>query len=459
MRLPQQPPQLSPSAIPPEGLRKLFEMSPQLSDGGYSHWDELRYREPPEGCTREQWWFGVRLARSRSMQPIEAMRACYGIPFGFVPVPAVQRALHEFDRANVGSAILSALGNPDAQMEYRVRQLIEEAISSSEIEGARPTTREVARQMLRDKRAPASGDERMILNNFRAMERLLELHAHKEALTLEHLLELHRILGENAREVAGAEGMFRTAEHQVTVEDGQGNVWHVPPPAAGLPERMARLLAFANGDDEAGQDAFIHPIIRAIVTHFWLGYEHPFRDGNGRIARALYYWCMLRHAYEVAEFLSISGPIDRSPKAYYLAFAHTETDAGDLTYFVLHQLGVMRTALDDLLQHLQSRAERLKNLAAVVATFDELNHRQRSLLEHAIRHPTQGQTIEGQATSHAVHYMTARSDLADLERRGLLVHRKIGKTKRYYPSQKLLAPTSTSKPRAGRSAPKRSRRG
>lgn len=98
----------------------------------------------------------------------------------------------------------------------------------------------------------------------------------------------------------------------------------------------------------------------------------------------------------------------------------------------------MRAALADLLAHLEKRAARLRALSRVVVAYDELNHRQRALLEHAIRHPNQGQTIEGHATSRAVHYMTARSDLADLQRRGLLRSRTISKKKRYYPSDDLM---------------------
>jgi Fic family protein len=415
----------------------LFGASPTLPDGRYLPWDELRYRTPPAGLTSQEWWAALKFARRANRRVIAPMESCYGQPFGLVELPSIQRALHEFDRTNVGEQIFSALGNPDAKVEYRIRQLIEEAISSSEIEGARPTTREAAQQMLRERRAPASRDERMILNNLRAMERLRELHASRERLQVAHLLELHRILGEEALEVEDAAGCFRTHEHVVTVSDLEGNVWHTPPDARGIDERIERLLAFAHGEaDEGG--GFIHPIVRAIVTHFWLGYEHPFRDGKGRMARALYYWCMLRYGYEVAEFLSISSPIDRSPKAYYLAFAHTESDGGDLTYFVIHQLEVMKTALSDLLAHLAARATRLRQLSALVASFDALNHRQRALLDHAIHHPAQGVTIEGHATSHGVHYMTARSDLAGLEQQGLVESRRVKKTKRYYPAKKLL---------------------
>ncbi len=442
MKLPRRPPDLDSVAerLLAKGRLKLLlgKGSPSLSDGRYLHWEQLRHRPPPDGLTSEEWWASIRLARRSLSRPIRAMAECYGQPFGVVHVPSVQRSLHEFDRSNVGNAILSALGNPDAQVEYQVRQLIEEAISSSEIEGAKPTTREQARQMLRERAPPVSRDDRMIMNNLRAMERLSEINSKKTVIDLDHLLELHSILGEDTLDVEGAAGELRGPEHDVTVADLEGNVWHRPPDAQGLRARVEALLRFASEDGADDSEEFIHPIVRAIVTHFWLGYEHPFRDGNGRMARALFYYCLLRHGYEVAEFLSISGPIDRSPKAYYLAFAHVERDDGDLTYFVLHQLGVLHAALTDLLEHLRRRAERLRRMSELVASYETLNHRQRSLLEEAIRHPTQGHSINGHAGAHRVHYMTARSDLAELEQRGLVVSRRVRKVKRYYPVPDLL---------------------
>lgn len=439
MKLPRTPPDTEPllSRLVNRDMSFLLAAAPTLSDGRYLHWDQLRHRPPPEGVSAEEWWAAVRFARQRRSRPVDAMVRCYGKPFSIVDLPSIQRSLHEFDRTNVGQTILSALGNPDAQVEYQVRQLIEEAISSSEIEGARPTTREIARHMLREGRAPTSRDERMIMNNLVAMERLAALHRDKTSLDLPHLLELHAILGEGALDVNNAAGKLRGPEHEVTVSDLEGNVWHRPPDAHGIESRVDALLRFANGE-ATNPSEFIHPIVRAIVAHFWLGYEHPFRDGNGRMARALFYYCLLREGYEVAEFLSISGPIDRSPQAYYLAFAHAEQDSGDLTYFVLHQLKVMKTALADLLDDLSRRAARMRLLTAMVASFDALNHRQRSLLEHSIRHPTEGQSIEGHARSHRVHYMTARSDLADLEARGFMVSRRVRKVKRYYPTAGLL---------------------
>jgi Fic family protein len=364
------------------------------------------------------------------------MAELYPLHFAFAQLPSLQRALFELDRTNAGRELLMALGNQDVVAEYRVSQLIEEAINSSVLEGARPTTRELARQMVREGRAPTSRDERMIFNNWRAMQRVLQLRDAQRPLTIDDLLELHRILGEDALEVPHAEGQLRQPEHDVVVSDLEGNVWHTPPSADGLRDRLQTLLSFAN-ETAADGDAFIHPIVRAILVHFWIGYEHPFRDGNGRIARALFYWCMLRNGYEMAEFLSISGPIDRSPGAYYMAFAHTETDDGDLTYFILHQLEVIHEALTDLTTHLKDRTERMRHLADTVAGFNDLNHRQHALLQRAIRDPLASYTIEEHAKSHDVHYQTARTDLLDLVARGYLKARRKGHGKRFHPTDAL----------------------
>jgi Fic family protein len=53
-------------------------------------------------------------------------------------------------------------------------------------------------------------------------------------------------------------------------------------------------------------DKFIHPVVRAIILHFMIGCGHLFVDGNGRTARALFYWSVLHQKYRLMEFISIS---------------------------------------------------------------------------------------------------------------------------------------------------------
>jgi len=86
---------------------------------------------------------------------------------------------------------------------------------------------------------------------------------------------------------------------------------------------------------------------------------------------------------------------------------------------------------------LKARAERTAYFARTVAGFDTLNHRQRAVLQHAIRHPSQSYTMEGHAESHHVHYQTARNDFVDLVTRGYFEPRRIGKGKRFFPAESL----------------------
>jgi Fic family protein len=276
--------------------------------------------------------------------------------------------------------------------------------------------------MLAENRPPRDRSERMILNNFQAMRRIIELK--NEPLTEALVMEVHRIVSANALDVPGAEGRFRRASEDVTVSDLEGQIFHVPPAAEELPERMKLMCDFANAKSP---DYFIHPVIRAIILHFWLAYDHPFVDGNGRTARALFYWQMLHDGYWLFEFLSISQIVRKAPAKYGAAFLHTETDGNDLTYFILHQADVIRRSLLEFQAYVVRKSRETRSSVNLLEGLSTLNHRQQALLSHAIRHPNSRYTIAGHRTRHATAYNTARTDLLDLAERHLLEQRKIGR--------------------------------
>jgi Fic family protein len=366
-----------------------------------------------------------------------------GERFWYCRMDAIDRATHELDRRDATREMLDAIGDETVRRSYRIGQLIEEAINSSVLEGARLTTRAQAKAMILNGRDPKSHGERMVVNNYRAMRRLLELA--DTDLSVNELLEIHAILGDGALDSDNCAGRLRRDDEHVRVVDAvTGDVWFVPPPAEQLPELLEKMLAFANS---VAPKAFVHPLIRAIVLHFWLAYLHPFVDGNGRMARALFYWHMLRSGYDFAQYLSISGPIDRSRRSYYIAFAYSETDGGDITYFVLHQLKVLRAATDELFAHLRQRSVRLVQLAEAISS-EELNHRQQAALSALIRAPHQPLTANGHAAAHGVTYLTARKDLLELESRGYLRRVKTGKTNNFMATDDLLRQfAATSSPR------------
>src|SRR3546814_2218007 len=103
------------------------------------------------------------------------------------------------------------------------------------------------------------------------------------------------------------------------------------------------LCDFANASDEG---EFLHPTFRAISVHFQIGYDHPFCDGNGRTARALFYWSMLSSGYWLTEYISISSILKKAPGQYVRAYLHAESDGTDMSYFVAHQLDVIIAAVE-----------------------------------------------------------------------------------------------------------------
>jgi Fic family protein len=413
----------------PERIARFLSrgIKPEI-EGQYLHWDQLRRHPPPEGLLPEEWWAGVSLARSviRTELPLTDNT---GHNFHFARTDSLLLALHQIDREMGGRLEVTnpQLANKDVRDRYIIRSLMEEAITSSQLEGA-STTRRVAKDMLQQGRQPRTKDERMIFNNFRAME-LLRGKA-QQPLSAAFLLELHEVITEGTLEEPGEAGRLRRPDEPITVQDlSSGQVLYVPPDARELPSRIEALCAVAN---ESAGDAFIHPVVRAIALHFALAYDHPFVDGNGRTARALFYWSMLRQRCWIAEFLSISRIIQQAPAQYSRAFLYTETDGSDLTYFLLHQLEVIQRATQDLYAYLDRKSKELQEVEPLLRDGENINHRQRVLLAHALRHPGAQYAIEPYRREHGVVYQTARQDLLDLEKAGYLRKKQVGRAFSFY---------------------------
>lgn len=387
----------------------------------YLHWDELRHRPAPEGISTEQWWLAVKLRRKPGLRQIP-LKDKQGKPFEFSVPDSVVEQLHFIDRGAGGLiGTLEPVTSPQNRDRYLIRSLVEESITSSQLEGA-VTTREAAKQMLSSGRKPRDKSERMILNNYLTMQRIRELR--DMPLSPELVIELQGMLGRDALDKPDAAGRLRRADEPVEVADFEGNVFHVPPSAGELPDRLNAMCDFANGQSP---DYFIHPVIRAIILHFWLAYDHPFVDGNGRTARALFYWAMLRNGFWLCEFISISQIILKAPVQYGTAFLYTETDENDLTYFIIHQVEVMRKAVKELHNYITRKTEEVEESRGVVAGVEWLNHRQQMILTHALKHPGSRYTVAEHRSRQGVAYATARADLLQLAEHELLERHTEGK--------------------------------
>ena len=81
------------------------------------------------------------------------------------------------------------------------------------------------------------------------------------------------------------------------------------------------------------------------------------KGGNGRTARSLFYWSMIRNNYWLIEYMSISRIINKEKKQYENAFLYTEYDDNDLTYFILYNLQVMKKSFEELKLYLKRKTE------------------------------------------------------------------------------------------------------
>ena len=387
----------------------------------YLHWDKLRHLTPPGTLTAEEWWLGIKLRRQGLLKPLPLFDKS-GQPFRFGVPDLVQAELHDIDvGAGRSIGIPEPITNPQTRDKYLVRSLIEEAITSSQLEGA-ATTREVAKEMIRTGRRPRDTSERMILNNYLTMQRIVELKG--ESLSPKLVFTIHRLVTEKTLDDPTAAGRFRSPDEKRIVGDDFGEIFHTPPAAGELAGRLQAMCDFANGKTPG---FFVHPAVRAILLHFWLAYDHPFVDGNGRTARALFYWSMLHADYWLFEFISISSILKKAPARYGLSFLHSETDDNDLTYFIVAQTKVIRRAIDGLHSYINQKTVEVREVEARVRALDLFNHRQADLIRHALKHTFQEYTIGSHGKSHNVVYQTARTDLLDLKARGVLEHKKRGK--------------------------------
>ena len=386
----------------------------------YEYWDKIKYKKLPEGVTPQMLWTHVKASRLKSMIPVWDK---YGI--NLCVTSQMQRLCHEFDM-KFGSFWEVEGDTQSAEKKYYLSSsLMEEAIYSSKMEGA-STTRIIAKDMLRKKKSPQNKSQQMIVNNYNTIQYIVE---HKdEPLTEELLLTIHRLMTEKTLDNPEDAGHFRTNDNVVVADMVEGDVIYTPPSFQEIPEFVESLCDFFNNDNPR---TFIHPIIRGIIVHFMLAFMHPFVDGNGRTARALFYWYMLKEGYKLTEYMSISRVIAKSKSSYEKAFRYVENDGNDMGYFVAYNLGALEKSFHQLRDYIQ-RKRREKRAASSFMMAGNINQRQALVLQRLKEEPDTIFTVKDVQDQFSVSSMTARKDLSDLVQQGYLTEIALNKVTRGY---------------------------
>ncbi|MCR5763990.1 MAG: Fic family protein [Treponema sp.] len=372
----------------------------------YYYWDKIKYRVP-KGVSPEAFWTAVKQSRIIGKNAYE-FSAC---TFFYKETNKMQELLHNFDMNFGGTLASSSILSDKNRQYYLLSSIMEEAIASSQMEGA-STTRKVAKEMLRKQAKPKDKSQQMIFNNYSTIRYLSE---HKDDdFSPELLLEIHKQITEKTLDDPNDEGRFRTDDNIYVVNGITGEVAHTPPSHTAIKKTVNELCKFVNQKSSS----FVHPIIKAIILHFMISYLHPFVDGNGRTARSLFYWYMLKKGYWLTEYLSISRIIYKAKSQYEKAFLYTEHDDYDLGYFIHYNLKVLNQAFEELNNYLERKSK--ENEAMMEYRIPGLNERQMQIIKICAEKPSSIFTSKDLETRFTVSVKTIRSDLEGLVSAGLM---------------------------------------
>lgn len=400
----------------PEKLGDYLEFfSPMDRKGRYLPYDELRHRID-DGLDHKLVWSLVKTSRNRQKAKLielgEPKIQCH-----YLLTPLIQKAVSEVDRNTTRASLewMSSRIGEGSQIEYLLNDLIEdESISSSQLEGAATTTR-VAKEMLKRNRKPRSEDEKMIVGNYKLM--VFAWENRLKPLSLDLLRDMHKVGVEGIDDETYIPGNFRKSD-DVHVVNSDGEVVHTPPSSQTLKTRLKKIIAWANEDhDKDDNVSYVHPLIKAITLHFCIGYEHPFRDGNGRVARALFYWYMFKKDFASFRYIAISVLLKKAPSKYGKSYLYTESDGMDLTYFIEHQSSVIIRAIKKFKDTYHKAANEIESFNKWLfdsGLYKKLSDKQRTVFQVAKNERSILFTIRNVEKNLGCSYNTAASVLNGL---------------------------------------------
>lgn len=353
----------------------------------YLHWEEMGYRVDDE--KRNDVWVAMKVIRMATAEPV----AIGNIEINYNITPEMRMMLHDIDHRFI------ATDNGKSFVKYRISSVMEEAIASSQMEGA-VTTRDAAKRMLRrGEPLPKTVSDRMILNNYRAMEFIKEIV--DEKMTPSLILKMHAVITDKLLD--GWEGRFREDDETVVGDPLDENiVYHQPPGFKDVPMLMQSLCDFIDSEDD------MHPIIKGIMIHFMIGHIHPFRDGNGRLARSMFYWYVMKHGYGIMEYTSVSRIIKRSRSNYNTAYQYSESDGNDVTYFLKYNLGCIVKALDELEDYIGRKTSEIEKGELMIDIGCETN-RNEKVIFNDYKKSGQRFTIKEISKRYGFAYQSARN--------------------------------------------------
>lgn len=401
----------------------------KYSNETYYYWDKIKFQTLPEELENHiELWYIVSNVRILSYTVVNDKN---GNHFLLEKPKFLEELLHKLD-LSLGWTFLWMNFNDNERKIFLQNGITEEAISTSQLEWAMTSSKD-AREMIQKWRKPITKDEKMILNSYKAMNFINSEEFLEKKLSIESLLELQSILTKDTLDDKTEEWRFRNDSDEIVVQNSTWTeIYHIPPNEKILQEELKKLVSYANDEDSN----FTHPFIKATILHFWIWYLHPFCDWNGRTARSLFYWYLLKKWYWGFSYIPISSVIKNSKTQYNNAYIYSEQDENNLTYFLVYIANKTKQAFEDFEKYLDKKRKEQKSVISLVSHL-WLNERQTKLISYFLKNNWSYTNNSIHKNYYWIAIDTAKRDLEYLLEKWFLIKQKQWKYVNYFPVKNL----------------------
>lgn len=201
--------------------------------------------------------------------------------------------------------------SPQILETLRKTAIIQSTESSNRIEGITAPFERI-KQIVDGKTTPKNRSEQEIAG-YRKVLDMVHTHYNNMNLTSGLVLQLHRDMYQFTNEQGGR---WKNVDNEITEThpDGTKIVRFKPVPAYKTPDAMEQLHSILNPQWESPEVEKLLLIPSCVLDFLCI---HPFRDGNGRIARLISLLMLYKAGFEVGRYISLEKIIESTKESYY----------------------------------------------------------------------------------------------------------------------------------------------
>lgn len=272
------------------------------------------------------------------------------------PSLQIVRLIGELDEFKGSWRSLSRI-SPERLAILKKIATIESIGSSTRIEGASLTDAEVETLLSGLKsHSFRSRDEEEVAGYAEVMNTIFE-NWQDIPLTENHIKQLHGILLKFSQKDESHKGKYKTVPNHVEAFDEHGKRLGVVFKTASPFDTPYKMTELVSSTEEYLKRSEIHPLFT--IGEFCVRFLaiHPFKDGNGRLSRALTTLLLLKAGYIYVPFSSLESVIEANKEGYYLSLRKSQgtldsesIDRDSWLLFFLKCLQKQKAALNEKIQ-------------------------------------------------------------------------------------------------------------